>query len=172
MALTSAAALASPFLAPGLSLASLAPGEDVPASSPSAVAAAASTNRRVEASLGSFFSRAVTHSGNGMAVCRAAVRLSELQALWQKWERQVCRAACSWAGVEELLSVCSTLSGRCIVIADRGIVVAGQACKKAFEELHLQYSNVFRVLHSCQKQDMTSQQCTAAANSDVSTPVK
>ena len=60
--------------------------------------------------------------------------------------------------------MCSTLSGICIASADRGIVVAGQACKKAFEELRLQYSNVFRVLHSCQKQDMTSQQCTAAAN--------
>ena len=75
VALTSAAALASPFLAPGLGLASLAPGAGAPASSPSAVAAAASTNLRVEASLGSFFSRAATHSGNCMAVCRAAARL-------------------------------------------------------------------------------------------------
>ena len=35
---------------------------------------------------------------------------------------------------------------------------------KAFEELRLHYSNVFKVLHSRQKQDMTSQGCTAAAN--------
>ena len=47
--------------------------------------------------------------------------------------------------------------------------------EQAFEELHLQCSDLRRVLYSLQKQDMTSQRCTAAANvmsADVSALLK
>ena len=53
--------------------------------------------------------------------------------------------------------------GQAWPMQDRDIVKV-QASRGGSKDGHLRYSNVLRVLHSLQKQDMTSHWCTAAAD--------